>query len=204
MAYEFALLKIGLESWLNMIFICFRKIEEIWFSVALNEKKEVLSTGLSSGSGKKCVQTVLKNVPSHMEVQAGNGSAINVIETLHKLLLGYESRLKHKLDLSQTSQFKRKVYSVVGSIPKGFVSTYGAVARLAGLGKSYRAIGSALASNPFILLVPCHRVVNSNLEVGQYSLGVEMKRKILVREGVKFDGRRVSPESLWNPRLQTS
>lgn len=189
---------------LNMIFICSRKIEEIWFSVALNEKKEVMSTGFSSGSREKCVQMVLRNVPSHMKVQAGNGPALSVIETLHKLLLGYESKSKHKLDLSQTSKFKHKVYSVVGRIPKGFVSTYSAVARLAGLGKSYRAIGSALASNPFILLVPCHRVVNSNLEVGQYSLGVEMKRKILVREGVKFDGRRVSPESLWKPSLQAS
>ncbi|BCU75602.1 MGMT family protein [Luteolibacter sp. LG18] len=85
--------------------------------------------------------------------------------------------------------FEMAVYDVVRRIPKGKVSTYGAVARAAGRG-SARSVGSALARNPFAPEVPCHRVVRADGALGGFSghtEGPEMDRKtrMLREEGVE-------------------
>jgi O-6-methylguanine DNA methyltransferase len=63
------------------------------------------------------------------------------------------------------------------------------VCRQAGKPKSYRAVGNALGKNPLILIVPCHRVIKSNGDIGNFSSGIPLKRKLLDLE-VKRD---VSP-----------
>lgn len=91
--------------------------------------------------------------------------------------------------------FEMSVYEVVRGIPKGKVSTYGAVAKLAGRG-SARSVGSALARNPFAPEVPCHRVVRADGALGGFSghtEGPEMDRKtrMLQAEGVEVTARGV-------------
>ncbi|MGC4015214.1 MAG: MGMT family protein [Luteolibacter sp.] len=92
----------------------------------------------------------------------------------------------------EPTAFEMAVYEVVRLIPKGKVSTYGAVARSAGRGGA-RAVGSALARNPFAPEVPCHRVVRSDGALGGFSgqtEGPEMDRKtrMLRAEGVEVAG----------------
>jgi len=86
-------------------------------------------------------------------------------------------------------------------IPRGKVTTYGRLARQVGSRRLARAVGNAMARNPLPLVVPCHRVVHSTLRVGKYggpgSGGSRVKRELLIREGVQFDGERVSESSLW-------
>ncbi len=86
------------------------------------------------------------------------------------------------------------------NIPRGFVTTYGGLARALKLPRHARAVGRALASNPFALIVPCHRVVKGDLTLGGYAFGVDVKAEILRREGVKLekmgDSFRVKPEFL--------
>lgn len=85
--------------------------------------------------------------------------------------------------------FEMLVYQVVRTIPKGRVSTYGAVAKQAGRGTA-RSVGSALARNPFAPEVPCHRVVRADGSLGGFNgetEGPEMTRKtrLLESEGVE-------------------
>jgi methylated-DNA-[protein]-cysteine S-methyltransferase len=82
------------------------------------------------------------------------------------------------LDLSGLTGFQREVLSFVASIPLGETLTYGQVAERLGRPKAARAVGSALAANPFPLIIPCHRVVGSK-GIGGYSSGVELKRRLL-------------------------
>ncbi|RKY13056.1 MAG: hypothetical protein DRP63_10040, partial [Planctomycetota bacterium] len=73
----------------------------------------------------------------------------------------------------------------------GKVTTYGDLARAVGNPKAARAVGQALAHNPIILLIPCHRVVASDGSLGGFTAGVDMKRRLLEAEGVEMVRNRV-------------
>ena len=81
-----------------------------------------------------------------------------------------------------------KIYTVVRSIPKGRVATYGMVAMLAGNPRWARVVGYALHVNPEPGIIPCHRVVNRNGEVaaGFAFGGGEVQRTLLENEGIVF------------------
>jgi O-6-methylguanine DNA methyltransferase len=102
--------------------------------------------------------------------------------------------------------FTREVLSVVSRIPRGYVTTYGEIAKAISESNAARAVARAVASNPFLLLIPCHRVVKSNLEVGGYVLGENMKRTLLKREANRdlldriifyYKGRKLRLNSTW-------
>lgn len=98
--------------------------------------------------------------------------------------------------------FFQKVYAVAKDIPKGKVITYKLLAKLAGSPGAYRAVGNAMAQNPDITSIPCHRVVGSDGSMHGYSAGEGIKTKIekLKQEGIKFKTpNRVDLEvSLWS------
>lgn len=75
--------------------------------------------------------------------------------------------------------FAKKVYKAVLSIPLGQVRTYKWVARKIGCPGACRAVGQALKNNPYMLVIPCHRVIASSGKIGGYRGGVRMKKKLL-------------------------
>lgn len=82
--------------------------------------------------------------------------------------------------------YKEKVYSLVKQIPKGKVTTYGAIAKK--LSMSPRTVGYALHVNPYEGKVPCHRVVNRDGRIAPSFAfgGSEIQKELLEKEGVKF------------------
>jgi len=82
--------------------------------------------------------------------------------------------------------------------PRGYVSTYGRIARHIGSPRASRAVGSAFAGNPFPLVIPCHRALRSDGRLGGFQAGLAMKRRLLEMEGVRFreDGR-VLMKDVW-------
>ena len=88
--------------------------------------------------------------------------------------------------------FQEEVLKLVKQIPKGKLMTYGEIAReLTGSVRAARAVGQAVATNPYPVVVPCHRVVRSDGDIGGYSSGVEKKIRLLSAEGVEIKGRKV-------------
>jgi len=81
--------------------------------------------------------------------------------------------------------FQQEVYKALDLIPKGCVTTYGAVAAYLGT-KAVRAVGTAVGKNPNAPQVPCHRVVPLTGKIGNYSGqgGVATKIRLLEEEGV--------------------
>lgn len=75
--------------------------------------------------------------------------------------------------------FAKKVYKVVLNIPLGEVRTYKWVAQKAGRPRAARAVGQILKRNPYPLIIPCHRVVNSNHKLGGYIFGIKHKKYLL-------------------------
>ncbi|RLG20189.1 6-O-methylguanine DNA methyltransferase [Candidatus Micrarchaeota archaeon] len=85
----------------------------------------------------------------------------------------------------ELTEFQKEVLKEVSRIPKGEVRTYAQIARAIGRPKAARAVGNALARNPYTPKIPCHRVIRSTGSAGGYSAKGGRKRKIelLKREG---------------------
>jgi methylated-DNA-[protein]-cysteine S-methyltransferase len=86
-------------------------------------------------------------------------------------------------------EFQREVLRAEYGIPRGAVSSYQRIARHLGSPNGARAVGNALANNPFPLIIPCHRSIRSDRTLGGYQGGIAMKRALLEMEGIGFDDR---------------
>jgi len=98
----------------------------------------------------------------------------------------------------------RRIYAVVARVPKGRVTTYGQLARLAGLPRQARLVGYALNVLPADTALPWHRVVNAQGRTSLRSNGLggdQIQRQLLRREGVRFvDGAIALDRYGWRPR----
>lgn len=86
------------------------------------------------------------------------------------------------VDLRLVGGFRRQVLGHLRDIPFGVTESYAQVARAAGSPNAVRAAGTACATNPVPLLVPCHRVVRSDGSIGQYRGGAAAKQALLALE----------------------
>ena len=77
------------------------------------------------------------------------------------------------------TKFQLKVYKAVLKIPFGQIRTYKWVAKQINKPKAMRAVGQALNKNPYPFIIPCHRVVACNNEIGGYAWGKKNKKKLL-------------------------
>ena len=85
-------------------------------------------------------------------------------------------------NLKGMTNFQLRVWKEVLKIPLGCVRDYSWIARRIGSPRAVRAVGTALKNNPYPILIPCHRVVQSNGEIGGYSRGREVKKKLIQLE----------------------
>ncbi|PKM83337.1 MAG: hypothetical protein CVU89_00865 [Firmicutes bacterium HGW-Firmicutes-14] len=91
------------------------------------------------------------------------------------------------IDWSWSAGFQKRVLKVVREIPAGSYLSYSEVARLTGSPHSARAVGRALASNPIPIIIPCHRVVGKNGNLGGFTgAPLEMKARLLSVEGANI------------------
>lgn len=91
------------------------------------------------------------------------------------------------LDLQLSAGFRRDVLEGLRGLAYGTTASYATVARIVGNPKAVRAVGTACATNPLPLVVPCHRVVRSDGTPGNYLGGADVKRTLLQLEGAEKD-----------------
>lgn len=82
--------------------------------------------------------------------------------------------------------FQLSVWEIISKIPYGQTISYAQLAREIGKPKCVRALAQACGSNPIVVVVPCHRVINSNGKIGGYTGGIDKKIRLLAIEGVKI------------------
>ena len=109
-------------------------------------------------------------------------------DTLSRYLEGDYDRLDLPVDLSLVGgPFRRAVLETLHrEVHRGEVVTYGALARQAGNPRAVRAVGTACATNPIPIVVPCHRVLPASGRLGAYGGGPERKRALLELEGALY------------------
>ncbi|MGC9517419.1 MAG: methylated-DNA--[protein]-cysteine S-methyltransferase [Methanomicrobiales archaeon] len=116
----------------------------------------------------------------------------NMATNIEKFLAG--ENICFSLDdiaLYRCSKFQEAVLKAEYQIPRGRVSIYQDIARRIGNDKAARAVGNALARNPFPLIIPCHRAIRSDGSLGGFQGGEDMKRALLENEGIRFKGGRI-------------
>jgi methylated-DNA-[protein]-cysteine S-methyltransferase len=108
-----------------------------------------------------------------------------VARQLDEYFAGRRRRFEVPVDLQLARGFRRPVLVHQQEIPYGSTESYTVVARAAGSPAAVRAVGSACATNPVPLVVPCHRVVRSDGTIGQYRGGTEAKHTLLAMEATR-------------------
>lgn len=167
-----------------MISLFMENVEGVWFGIACDREK-IFATTFASDE-KRVLQGLLKSIPFNVPFQYSEKTSVfakRVIGLMKNIYDGKGDSDNFSLVTENLSDYARRVIEVVSLIPVGFVASYGSVARAAG--GSPRAVGRVMASNPFPLVVPCHRVVCSDFTLGGYGGGydnVPVKLGILKRE----------------------
>jgi O-6-methylguanine DNA methyltransferase len=101
-----------------------------------------------------------------------------VLNQLKKYLKGNPKQFDCKLDLKGTP-FQKKVWLALTKIPYGQTRSYREIAKAIGHPKAFRAVGNANGQNSIPLIIPCHRVIESNGGLGGFGHGVKVKRRLL-------------------------
>ena len=113
------------------------------------------------------------------------------IDAIGELLRGGDNDLQSvDIDMSRLPEFNQQVYAIARAIPPGRTRTYGEIAAELGDPLLARAVGQALGSNPFPIVVPCHRVMAAGGKSGGFSApgGLVTKLKLLEIEGAPLGG----------------
>lgn len=94
-----------------------------------------------------------------------------------------------RLDLldPQGTSFQKSVWQALLKIPYGETLSYKDIAKMIGRPKAIQAVGTAIGKNPFLIIVPCHRVIKSNGSIGGFAYGRKIKEKLLKIEGFDFN-----------------
>jgi methylated-DNA-[protein]-cysteine S-methyltransferase len=86
----------------------------------------------------------------------------------------------------QGSEFKQSVWKLLREVPAGTTVSYGELAARVGAPGAARAVGTANATNPICLIIPCHRVIRTGGALGGYGFGLDRKRWLLAHEAPAF------------------
>lgn len=103
---------------------------------------------------------------------------------LEEYFAGTRREFTVRLDLGGLTPFRARALHTLSQVPYGETVTYAELAHAAGSPKAVRAAGSACATNPLPLFIPCHRVLRADGSLGGYRGGVEAKRFLLALEGI--------------------
>ena len=144
-----------------------------------NGIKKVYLPGIKKEILKNTILTANKDITENItKIEA-------LMNDICKYFDGKKVQLDFPVDLNTITEFQKKVYKKTMQIPIGKVKTYKWITEAVGIPGGARAVGNALSKNPIPLILPCHRVVGCNGNIGGFSGpgGTSQKKKMLQLEG---------------------
>jgi methylated-DNA-[protein]-cysteine S-methyltransferase len=145
-------------------------------------------------AGRGSVLTNLRMVeqpyqPSRADCTFDLRAFADAVDQLDEYFAGERTEFDLELDLRGT-EFQRRVWNALLTIPYGETRAYGEIAEQIGAPGAARAVGLANGRNPIAIIVPCHRVIGAGGQLTGYGGGLDRKRALL-----ELEKRRVSPNS---------
>ncbi|MCH7969171.1 MAG: MGMT family protein [Thaumarchaeota archaeon] len=86
---------------------------------------------------------------------------------------------------------EQMIYKKLLQVPRGKITTYGELSKTVGLKNGHRVVGRIMNKNPYPVIIPCHRVVNSNGQIGGYAYGKDVKTNMLNKEGIEIQNGKI-------------
>jgi methylated-DNA-[protein]-cysteine S-methyltransferase len=129
-----------------------------------------------------------KMLESFKNIKIGFSTSIKILgDKITRFLKGEDVKFDlSMLDFSLCTEIQEKVLKAEYKIPRGWVSTYKRIANHIGMLNGARVVGNSLAKNPFPVVIPCHRAIRSDHQLGGYQGSIKMKRKLLEMEGIEI------------------
>jgi methylated-DNA-[protein]-cysteine S-methyltransferase len=153
----------------------------IGYIIIVARNGKVVSLDVSSGGMYEARKIVSTHYPDATESM----TSFKTIRTLlDRYLQGRKVEFEVDLDISRLGEFTQKVLDELMTIPYGETRTYGWLAKKIGKPGAARAVGQALKRNPIPIIIPCHRVIRDDGTIGGFSMGVNLKERLLALEGV--------------------
>jgi AraC family transcriptional regulator, regulatory protein of adaptative response / methylated-DNA-[protein]-cysteine methyltransferase len=131
-------------------------------------------------SDQQLLQGLIREFPFAVRRQ-DDAAMVEWRKTLARLIRGQELNPSLPLDIRATA-FQRRVWETLQRIPRGETRSYSAVAKKMGMPKGVRAVARACAANPVAVVIPCHRVIREDGDMGGYRWGIERKERLLAIE----------------------
>ena len=167
----------------GLVDVAFQRHDSPLGSILLGATTEgVVRVGLPSEDEDGLLEELARRVSSRV-LFAPRDAATRARRQLDEYFNAQRHAFDLTLDWRLTAGFRREVLRATAQIPYGQTASYRRVATEAGSPAAVRAAGTALATNPLPILVPCHRVLRSDGTLGAYRGGLEAKAQLLGLEG---------------------
>jgi len=128
------------------------------------------------------VDKLRREYPAAAAIERDDKALGQAVRAILDMIDGAEPHVGLPLDIRFTA-FQRRVWEELSRIPAGETRSYSEIAAALGNPAAQRAVGRACASNPVPVIIPCHRAIRQDGELGSYRWGAGRKRKLLAREG---------------------
>ena len=169
-----------------MIQVYHQKRNGVWYGAAVQNNQVLVTYFSTEGPNMKYLNRGSHKEASFQVLEEPNQVLSKVLKVLENIFNGNsQETYRIKVDLKQRSNYTQKVLNCTRLVPVGYVTTYGSIAKVSG--GIARSVGRVEATNPVPLLIPCHRVVCSDLRLGGYGYGERVKIEILHREERNYE-----------------
>lgn len=140
------------------------------------------------GDDDRGLETELRRMLPEASIERGGAELDAWVREVVRRASGAAPERELPVDAPGTD-FQRRVWQALTEIPRGETRSYGELAAALGRPTAARAVARACATNRVAVVVPCHRVVRTDGELGGYRWGVERKRRLLIRERTEESAR---------------
>ncbi len=159
---------------------CIGKLYYLWRERA--GKTVIIYLGNNRKDFLEFLDNIKKNYWVSKKIYFTSKKSVCIENTINDYLNGKTKKINFEVEFMTGTQFQKKIWEKLISVNYGKTISYKELANLAGYRRAWRLAGSALKSNPVLLVVPCHRVIKSDGSPGEFKGGNKIKKFLLELE----------------------